>query len=58
MRILAAVVLALFSLISVGCDPVLQPAAQGEWSNVHNDKDKVTKDVRDAKPHEEKPESK
>ena len=58
MRIFAALVLAVFSLIAIGCDVRLQPAAQGEWSNVHNDKDKVSKDVKDAKPHEEKPEAK
>ena len=55
MRILARVVLAIFSLISIGCDVVLQRSVQGEWSNVHNDKDKVSKDAR---PHEEKPEAK
>jgi hypothetical protein len=27
---------------------VLQPPQQGEWSNFHNDKHQVSKDVRDA----------
>ncbi|HYL78995.1 MAG TPA: hypothetical protein VEU96_32690 [Bryobacteraceae bacterium] len=55
MRKLALVVLAIFSFLSAGCDVKLQPALQGEWANVHNDKDKVSKDAR---PHEEKPEAK
>lgn len=52
MRVCAAILLAIFVLVSVGCEPKLQPAAQGEWSDVHNDKDKVT---QDAKPDAEKP---
>ena len=55
MRILAVLVLAVFSLISAGCDVKLQPSLQGEWASVHNDKDKVSKDAR---PHEETPEAK
>jgi hypothetical protein len=54
MRSLALLVLAAFCLISVGCAVKLQPSVQGEWSKMHNDKDKVTKDVRDARPPEEK----
>ena len=26
---------------------MLQPPVQGEWSNFHNDKDKVTRDAKD-----------
>lgn len=55
MRIPALIVLAVFSLLSVGCDVKLQPALQGEWSNVHNDKNKISKDAR---AHEDKPEAK
>ncbi len=55
MRKPALIVLAIFLFTSAGCDVVLQPALQGEWSNVHNDKDKISKDAR---PHEEKPEAK
>ncbi len=60
MRILAVVVLGIFSILSVGCtEPdgaMLQPPVQGEWSSFHNDKDKVTKDAREeaAKPPAEK----
>jgi hypothetical protein len=48
MRILAVIVLAIFSILSVGCTSegvMLQPPLQGEWSNFHNDKHKVTKDA-------------
>lgn len=54
MRILAFIVIAIFSILSVGCTSegvMLQPPLQGEWSNFHNDKDKVTKD---ASPEPEK----
>jgi hypothetical protein len=59
MRILAVIVIAIFSILSVGCTSegvMLQPPVQGEWSNFHNDKDKVTKDAREepAKPPTEK----
>ncbi len=50
MRILAVLVIAIFSLLSVGCTSegvMLQPPVQGEWSNFHNDKDKVTRDAKD-----------
>jgi hypothetical protein len=46
MRKLGLIVLATFSFLSVGCAVKLQPAVQGEWSNFHNDKDKITKDAR------------
>lgn len=51
MRILGAIVLAIFSILSVGCTDegvMLQPPVQGEWSNFHNDKNQVSKDVREA----------
>jgi len=59
MRILALIVIAIFSLLSVGCTSegvMLQPPLQGEWSNFHNDKDKVTVDAKDEakKPPAEK----
>jgi hypothetical protein len=52
MRILAGIVLVVFSLLSVGCAVHLQPPQQGEWSDFHSDKDKVSED---AKPKTEKP---
>jgi hypothetical protein len=52
MRISVAMLVLVFSLVSVACGPVLQPPVQGEWSNFHDDKDKVSKD---AKPEEPKP---
>jgi hypothetical protein len=59
MRILAVIVVAIFSILSVGCtaDGVrLQPPLQGEWSNFHNDKNQVSKDAREPadKPPAEK----
>lgn len=54
MRAFALVLLAVFFLVSVACGPILQPAAQGEWSNVHSDKDKVSEDARPEKPSAEK----
>jgi hypothetical protein len=54
MRILAVLVVAIFSILSVGCTAegvMLQPPVQGEWSNFHNDKHKVT---TDAEPETEK----
>ena len=53
MRISVAILVLVFSLMSVACGPVLQPPVQGEWSNFHNDKDKVSKD---AQPSRQKPE--
>ena len=50
MRILAVIVIAIFSMLSLGCTSegvMLQPPVQGEWSNFHNDKNKVTKDAKD-----------
>jgi len=50
MRILAVIVVAIFSILSVGCvadGVMLQPPVQGEWSNFHSDKNQVSKDVRE-----------
>ena len=52
MRISVAIPVALFFVVSVGCGPKLQPAVQGEWSDVHDDKDKVSENAR---PEAEKP---
>jgi hypothetical protein len=46
MRICATILLAIFLFVSVGCGPRLQPAVQGEWSNVHNDKEKISENAR------------
>ena len=59
MRILALIVVAIFSLLSVGCTAdgvMLQPPQQGEWRDFHNDKHQVSKDVRESaeKPPAEK----
>jgi len=59
MRILAVIVLAIFSILSVGCTEdgvMLQPPLQGEWSNFHNDKKQVSRDARESaeKPPAEK----
>lgn len=59
MRILAILVFAIFSLISVGCTDggvMLQAPLQGEWSNFHNDKNMISKDAREQpeKPPAEK----
>ena len=59
MRIFAVMVLAIFSILSVGCTSdgvMLQPPVQGEWSNFHSDKHKISGDARDeaAKPPAEK----
>ena len=59
MRILALIVLAVFSILSVGCTSdgvMLQPPLQGEWSNFHNDKHQVSRDARETtdKPPAEK----
>jgi hypothetical protein len=59
MRILAIVIFAIFSLISVGCvdgGVLMQAPLQGEWSNFHNDKNMISKDARQqpAEPPAEK----
>jgi hypothetical protein len=46
MRICAAILVAVFFIFSLACGPRLQPAVQGEWSNVHNDKGKVSENAR------------
>jgi hypothetical protein len=51
MRILAVIVIAIFSILSVGCTAdgvMLQPPVQGEWSNFHNDKNQVSADGRES----------
>jgi hypothetical protein len=52
MRIWAVIAVAIFSFVTLGCGVRLQPAVQGEWSDVHNDKDKIT---QNARPDAEKP---
>jgi hypothetical protein len=52
MRILALILVAISFFVTVSCGPILQPAVQGEWSNVHSDKDKVSVNAR---PDTEKP---
>jgi hypothetical protein len=59
MRILAVIAVATFCFFSVGCTSdgvMLQPPQQGEWSNFHNDKHQVSKDVKESaeKPPAEK----
>jgi len=46
MRIWAVIVLAIFSLLNAGCDVVLQPPQQGEWSNFHNKAHQNTDDEK------------
>ncbi len=55
MRIVAALALLTFSILSVGCAVTLQPSQQGEWSNFHNAKHKVSKDAAAEKAPAEKP---
>ena len=50
MRICGAILIAIIFFVSIGCGPKLQPAVQGEWSNVHNDKDKVSENARPVAP--------
>jgi len=55
MRILAAIAVVGFALLSVGCEEggvLLQPPQQGEWANFHNAGHQVSKDAR---PTAEKP---
>ncbi|HLK18282.1 MAG TPA: hypothetical protein VKT81_04965 [Bryobacteraceae bacterium] len=48
MRIYAAILLALTLFLSAACGARMQSAVQGEWSNVHNDKDKISENARPA----------
>lgn len=51
MRILAVLVVAIFSILSVGCNSEgvrLQPPLQGAWSNFHNAKNQISKDARQS----------
>ena len=54
MRIFAVILIGVFSFLSAGCDVILQPSQQGEWSdsNLHNPNYKVTHDLL---PETEKP---
>ena len=56
MRTLAATLVMTLSSLSIGCEVILQPPQQGEWSdgNFRNPKYKITKDIRDV-PKEETP---
>jgi len=47
MRIFAVILIGVFSFLSAGCDVILQPAQQGEWSdsNLHNPNYKATHDL-------------
>ena len=57
MRTLAATVALTFSSLTIGCEVILQPPQQGEWSdsNFRNPKYKITKDIRDAGESEKPP---
>jgi hypothetical protein len=57
MRTLAATIVLSFSSLTIGCEVILQPSQQGEWSdsNFHNPKYKVTKDAREASEEEKSP---
>jgi len=47
MRMFALILLGVFCLLSAGCEVILQPAQQGEWSdsNLHNPKYKVAREA-------------
>ena len=55
MRIYALILLGAFCFLSVGCDVILQPSQQGEWSDAtyKNPKYQVTKEPE--KPTERAP---
>ena len=57
MRTIAATLAFTFSSLTIGCEVILQPSQQGEWSdsNYRNPKYKVTKDVREASEPEKPP---
>jgi hypothetical protein len=59
MRVLAASIVMIFSILSVGCAAdgvMLQPPVQGEWSNYHNTNHQISEDMRESaeKPAPEK----
>ena len=56
-RTLAATIALTLSSLSIGCEVILQPSQQGEWSdgNWRNPKYKITKDIRDAGEPEKPP---
>jgi hypothetical protein len=57
MRTLAATIAFTLSSLSIGCEVILQPSQQGEWSdgNFRNPKYKVSKDVRESGETEKPP---
>ena len=56
MRIPALIVLLAFCLANIACEVILQPSQQGEWSDFHNSKHKITGDATPGA--EKKPEAK
>jgi len=57
MRTFAATLALTFASLTIGCEVILQPPQQGEWSdsNFRNPKHKVSKDVREANEGEKPP---
>jgi hypothetical protein len=57
MRILAVTIIVVSCFLSAGCDIILQPPVQGEWSDFHNERARVTRDARESaeQPAAEKP---
>jgi len=46
-----------FSSLTIGCEVILQPAQQGEWSdsNFHNPKHKISADMKESVETEKPP---
>ena len=55
MRSLAATIVLTYSSLTIGCEVILQPSQQGEWSDFHNPKHKITKDVRESDENAQRP---
>lgn len=57
MRTLAATVVLTYSSLTIGCEVILQPPQQGEWSdsNFHNPKYKISKDFMESGESEKPP---
>ena len=55
MRTMAATLVFTFSSLTIGCEAILQPSQQGEWSDFHNPKHKISKDVREPGENEKPP---
>jgi hypothetical protein len=57
MRTLAATLVMTFSSLTIGCEVILQPAQQGEWSdsNFHNAKHKISADMKESVETEKPP---